>query len=548
MQEQLAYLYGLLCGRGHIYASDQKLVVEFAHKNPTITGIAHCHKCGWIATEKKKDNPNKDLFCKNCGTIVPKSAKKVYEQRDSTVRSIRDEIIPFLSELFDDTSYDLIGNEHMTYLVMTMPNKEWFASICRDFNNQFGFDSFEIPSVIYSSTTECKTEFVNGLLDTAGFFNSGGWLNRPGKNGEARMRGYFQIVRNWKLPVQICNFLKSEFGLPIHTIDWGHPNTRDSNLKDYYDSNKASWSREHQVKFFPEYYSGFSLRIEHKRSMFDELIGHNDSVVFENDEDCIPPKVIGQGGLKPIHPGESDLRLPESIRKHHDGFCQICHNLGCSYSNEAISKAKNPKVYYLTGKDLSVDAEVVERQRLQVSYEKAERIHESRVGFAKAKKSKALNATRGNPEQELYEPLSTWYRNHLISQGHSKALVHDTSSFYLDQFIEKNNLFEDFDFCNEYKIKPDIVGFLRLSKQLTFMEVKVGDLTLKDLGQLLGYCLVAQPSEAILVSPKPPNLTLLRLLKLNPDILKYSDNDKIQIATWDGTSCKFVNTENLSNE
>ena len=52
------------------------------------------------------------------------------------------------------------------------------------------------------------------------------------------MRGYFQMVnRNWKMPVEICDFLYKEFSLTLQAIDWGHPNNRDQ-------SNIYAWTRD----------------------------------------------------------------------------------------------------------------------------------------------------------------------------------------------------------------------------------------------------------------------------------------------------------------
>ena len=72
------------------------------------------------------------------------------------------------------------------------------------------------------------------------------------------------------------------------------------------------------------------------------------------------------------------------------------------------------------------------------------------------------------------------------------------------------------------------------------MEVKVDELTLIDLGQLLGYCLVANPKQAILVLPKP-NLNLKRILNLKPELLYYSQEKKIEIANWIDNRCVFIN-------
>ena len=64
MDKAKYYLFGLLCGRGHIYLNDKKLIIEFAHKNPKIKGIAVCHSCGYLATIRSKNNPEKPLLQK----------------------------------------------------------------------------------------------------------------------------------------------------------------------------------------------------------------------------------------------------------------------------------------------------------------------------------------------------------------------------------------------------------------------------------------------------------------------------------------------------
>jgi len=534
-----AYLIGLMCARGHIFVRDKRVIIEFAHKNKTIEGIAYCPKCGAFATAKKNDNPEGYLFCKSCGTKVNKSVKKVYEQHESTIKSLQQNIIPFLSSFYK-IDFDIVGNEHMTYLILDF-NKDIFNfnKITSMFNGSSGFDSFIIPREIYKTTKENKIEFMNGFLDAAGFFNSGGWLNRDGKNGKGRMRAYLQIVRNWRMPVLICNFLKSELGLPIHTIDWGHPNIRDSGMEDYYNSSPLSWSREHQVKFFPEYYAEFKLRMRHKQDMFDELTKHNIKCVFDNSEDCKPPSPITLACVKPYHFGENDSRIPLRIRKHYDAYWQVCNDMGCIFSKKCIAKSKNPRLTYLTGKDEKKDASSIEKEYDKQRRKLTTAIIKKYKGFEKEKESAIIRSKKTNPEQKLYEPISNWLCEYLQKAYSQKVKVHDTSSFNLDKFIAQNNLFDQFNFCNEYKIKPDIVGFLLKDNNICFVEVKIDELTLKDIGQLLGYCLVGDPKEAILISPKKPSISLLKILKSNDSILRYNER-KIKIGTWKGHTCDLL--------
>jgi len=54
IDKELGYLIGLMCGRGHIILKDKKIIIEFAHKNKEVYGIAYCPNCDGLATEEKR--------------------------------------------------------------------------------------------------------------------------------------------------------------------------------------------------------------------------------------------------------------------------------------------------------------------------------------------------------------------------------------------------------------------------------------------------------------------------------------------------------------
>lgn len=535
-----AYFLGLVTGRGHIFLDSKTIAVEFSHANEFVEGIAHCPKCGWLATDTK----NGTLKCKNptCQHLVDSSVKKTYNQPKETVTSLKEKIIPFLqSEITAD--FDITGNKSMTILVIDFKKAvPLFEEITSHFLPDASFDRFHIPKAISSVSTESKTEFINGLLDTSGFANAGGWLNRDGKNGHGRMRVYFQVVRNWHLPVEIDNFLRSEFNLPVHTIDWGHPNIRDGNLKDYFETRPTSWGREHQIKFFPEYYQSFKFRVSSKQSMFQELMDHNTKVGFEDPDDWFPPAKVTKGKIKAYHPGESDLRIPEPARRHFDAFWQINLAMGCKFLTDMQSKAKNPKTFALTGDPESDQSpEEIEKEfdviRRALTKEATERQPEKKPESKKRKTEKEL------AEQAMYEPLTVFFAEYLSAKYGETADTFDTSAGNLNLFLKNKNreLLDVFDYCDKYRIRPDVVGFLEKQKALGFIEAKITPLDLKSLGQLMGYCLVAQPIEAILISTKAPSLTLIKVLKARPDLLTYAPNRKIQIATLENGKVNFIN-------
>jgi len=524
-----AYFLGLIIGRGHIFPDSFSIAIEFSHHNEFSYGIAYCPNCGFLATK------NKDiLFCKKCKKPVSPKVRNVYNQPKSTTKSLVSSIIPFLQEEIN-AKYEIISSKSMTLLVMDFKNnKKQFELIRRFFGKENSFDRFHIPKKIFSLSKKSKIEFVNGLLDTSGFTSVGGWLNRDGKKGYGRMRAYFQIVRNWTLPVEIDNFLRKEFSLPIHTIDWGHPNIRDGNLRDFFNTRPTSWSREHQVKIFPEYYKIFHFRIEHKQRLFEELIVHNQKADFVNKEDWFPPGPISKKRLKPYHPGENDLRIPSLARRHFDAFWQINLAMGCSFLKKFIEKLKNPEVFSLIGKDENFNLvkleKVLDAERKKIT----EEIYLQHKKETKEKKVKIKKAEK-RIEKDLYSPIANYLKEALIQKYEENIETFDTSSVNLNAFLKdkSGNLLDLFTYCERFVIKPDVVGFLLDSRKMIFVEVKVTQLDLKSLGQLLGYCLVANPIEAILISSEKPSTSLIKILKAKPGLLSYSKGKRIKIGIWE---------------
>ena len=75
----LFYLLGLVCGKGYIL--ENSISINFPHHKKIVEGIAHCPKCGYLAT-KTINSSNNTLKCKNSicdnsrGGIDPKIKNK----------------------------------------------------------------------------------------------------------------------------------------------------------------------------------------------------------------------------------------------------------------------------------------------------------------------------------------------------------------------------------------------------------------------------------------------------------------------------------------
>jgi hypothetical protein len=339
-------------------------------------------------------------------------------------------------------------------------------------------------------------------------------------------------VRNWKIPVQICDFLDKEFSLKIQTIDWGHPNMRDQ-AKIY------AWAREHQVKFFPEDYEIFNPKVKHKKEMFLELIRHNKKIKFSG-KDIFGIAPINKGQIKPYHPEENNTKLPIEIRgMHFDASWQIALKLGSLYIKRQFDSAKNKKVLYLTGKDDNLDYKKELEKIEEIRREKTIEVELERKKVEEEISKREEKRIRTNPEQKLYSPLCEYLSVHFSKLYREEIKFYDTSSYYLNKFISESNISDEFEYYEEYKIKPDLVGFVKTKKKILIAEIKATELSLRDLGQLRGYCLVANPEYAILISNKELSLNLKKILKMNNDILEYFGK-KINLGLWDGKKVEII--------
>lgn len=128
--------------------------------------------------------------------------------------------------------------------------------------------------------------------------------------------------------IDIANMLKA-VDIPVQTIDFGHPNFRDSNLDKYNGGKKYYWKKEHQVKIYANEFLPIGFNIKHKQEALEkyseELIQKNPNMKTHMFywEKPIRRKT------KPNHPCENDEALPEEIRgKHFESWTDLAGLLG----------------------------------------------------------------------------------------------------------------------------------------------------------------------------------------------------------------------------
>lgn len=154
-------------------------------------------------------------------------------------------------------------------------------------------------------------------------------------------------------------------------------------------------------------------------------------------------------------------------------------------------------------------------------------------------------------ELEIYPDIIIWLKNRLEGDFGKKAkniTVLDTHDSDLSNFIIKlkyQRFFPDF---TTYKIRQDITGFIEYEEkvELVFVEVKIGQLKLIDLSQLIGYSCIALPIFSILIAPAGMGSTLVKLLTSfnRKDILEFRPGRKIEVLTWniDKQDVDFMNS------
>jgi len=136
----------------------------------------------------------------------------------------------------------------------------------------------------------------------------------------------------------------------------------------------------------------------------------------------------------------------------------------------------------------------------------------------------------------LYPNIIEWMRKYLKPKYKGAIIeVYDSHSIYLSKLLQRKKLHTNFKDFDTYAIKVDLTAIItdKNKTELAFVEVKSTPITLKDVGQLLGYCRIADPLEAFLISPKGMSTALHNLLikygKI--DILGFN-NKTIKIARW----------------
>ena len=286
MNPQMAYLLGMILGNGTVRRGldTTTVVIDIPYKNLT-------------------NDMGRDVM--------------VYVR--SSIVDIRNIIEPLIGHNMPVTQ-----DERSTRLSFTKPNTEYvMREILRFIGSGVHHSTMTMNPEIFGFTIDEKTELMRGIADVTAYIRrSNYFINKYAH------RVYIEIPSNWNMVIDIANLLK-DLDVPVQTIDFGHPNFRDSNLKKYRQGSPYYWKKEHQIKIYANEFLPIGFNIVHKQEALkvfsDELL----NAMTPQQTHKFYWEKRSRSKIKPVHPMESDESLPASIRgKHFDSWTELARELG----------------------------------------------------------------------------------------------------------------------------------------------------------------------------------------------------------------------------
>ncbi len=287
MNVEMAYLIGMVLGNGEI---------QRRNKETTIT----------------IDIPFKNLYTDDLKDVA------IYVK--ASIVDIRSIVEPLIG-------HDLVVTEqkHSTKLSFTKANEDYaLREIVRLIGGGTHHSTMRMNPELFSISMDEKKALLRGIADVTGYIRKSNIAF--GQDGAHRV--YIEIPGNWYMVIDIANMLKA-VDVPVQTIDFGHPNFRDGNLKKHNEGKPNFWKKEHQVKVFANEFLPIGFNIRHKQDALEkyseELLEFIDP---QKTHKFYWEKAIRRA-TKPIHPAENDPSLPEEIRgKHFDSWTDLAGFLG----------------------------------------------------------------------------------------------------------------------------------------------------------------------------------------------------------------------------
>lgn len=287
MNAQMAYLIGMILGNGEVQRKSDAttITIELPHKN-----------------------------------LIDDEGREVSVYVKSSLTDIRNIIEPLIGY-----SLPISQNKRATQISFTKPNEDYtMREILRFIGNGVHHSTMSMNDELFNMTTDERKELLRGMADVTGYIRKSNIAF--GQDGCHRV--YIEIPGNWQLVIDIANMLKS-LDIPVQTIDFGHPNFRDSNLKKYNEGKPYYWKKEHQVKIWANEFLPIGFNIEHKQKALEKYADELLEYLDENKTHKFYWEKPTRKKEKPFHPMVNDEYLPEAIRgKHFESWTELAKELG----------------------------------------------------------------------------------------------------------------------------------------------------------------------------------------------------------------------------
>jgi hypothetical protein len=287
MNIEMAYLLGMIIGNGELqqYSTQTKVTIDIPHKN--------------LYTDDMKDTA---IYVK------------------ASLFDIQSTLEPLIGQHLTQSE-----TRYSTKITFTKTNNEYvMREILRLVGSGVHHSTMTMNNELFSITTDEKKSLLRGIADVTGYIRK----SNIAFGQEGAHRVYIEIPGNWYMVIDIANMLKA-VDIPIQTIDFGHPNFRDTNLDKYNAGKKYYWKKEHQIKIFANEFLPIGFNIKHKQEALerysDELL---EFIAPDRTHKFYWEKNIRRK-TKPIHPCENDNILPIEIRgKHFESWADLAGLLG----------------------------------------------------------------------------------------------------------------------------------------------------------------------------------------------------------------------------
>lgn len=287
MNTELAYLIGMILGNGEIQRGpvETTVIIDIPYKN--------------IRTDDDRD-------------------VQVYVK--ASLIDIRSIIEPVLG----NDRLVITSGKNATKVSFTTANTGYMQEVNQYIGNGTRQQNMKMTDQVFTLSTDYKKSLLRGIADVTAYIR---------KSNEAfgeknAHRVYIEIPKNWQMVIDIANLLKF-IDIPVQTIDFAHPNFRDSKRKKYNAGNVDFWKKEHQIKIWATEFLPIGFNIQHKQEALEKYAKLlTDIKNRETTHKFYWEKPIRRR-VRPIHPGESDEFIPARVRgKHYESWADLAKDLG----------------------------------------------------------------------------------------------------------------------------------------------------------------------------------------------------------------------------